>query len=230
MHSFAVTAHTTQHLLLRTPVHPVPSITPCSVSMHAAAESVSPILVLAYTHTTNSPPCAALMPADDYSVVAVSSYSPNLDDAKCPGSSTSPLPALNLTTTILRTLNWLLNNYLSPITGQATSCALPVAIPDGKHFEHFVEGRETPAGAYPVTREDMQAAVWLLTGEHTPACGRPFRTPQVQQCPHGPQKLLRACSCACNFDRSVPCSLATNACTVWLCLCWCACCRQPAWK
>lgn len=34
MHAFAVTAYTTQHLLLHTPVHPVPSIIPCSVSMH----------------------------------------------------------------------------------------------------------------------------------------------------------------------------------------------------
>lgn len=126
------------------------------------------------------------MPAVDYSMVAVSSYSPNLDDVKCPGSSTSPLPALNLTPKILRTVNWLLNNFLSPITGQATFCALPVPIADRTYFEHFVEGRETPAGTYPVTHKDMQAAVWMLTGEHTRACGRS----RPQQCQHGPQKTV----------------------------------------
>lgn len=112
-------------------------------------------------------------------MVAVSSYSPNLDDVKCPGSSTSPLPALNLTPGILRKINWLLNNYLSPITGQATTCTLPVAIPDDTYFEHLVPGRDTPAGTYPVTGDDMQQAVWLLTGEHTRTSVRSHSRPKT---------------------------------------------------
>lgn len=97
--------------------------------------------------------------AVDYTMLAVSSFD-DLAEAKCPGDTTSPLDA-PVTADILRRFNWLVNNYYNQAIGAPTTCVLPEAVP----INTFGNTVATPAGTYgPVDSDDMQTAVWFLTG------------------------------------------------------------------
>lgn len=74
-----------------------------------------------------------------YHAQTLSSYT-DVSNIKCPHDTSSPLnPAI--TNNILRRVNWLLNNYYNPQLGVTNSCSGPV------------------------NGDDMQAAIWALTGE-----------------------------------------------------------------
>lgn len=79
---------------------------------------------------------------------------------KCPGASTSPLPDV-VTNERLRRINWLLNNYYNPLLGLSTSCYLPVEVA-ANTYENAV--RTAPGWYSPVDKNDMQSAMWYLTG------------------------------------------------------------------
>jgi hypothetical protein len=93
--------------------------------------------------------------------MAVSTYS-DWSAAKCPGATGSALNP-SLTQDSLNRLNWLLNNYYSPITREPKVCILSQEIPQNQYFAHF-DQRSTLPGTYSITGLDMQAAVWTLTG------------------------------------------------------------------
>lgn len=79
---------------------------------------------------------------------------------KCPSASTSPLPDV-VTNERLRRINWLLNNYYNPLLGLSTSCYLPVEVA-ANTYENAV--RTAPGWYSPVDKNDMQSAMWYLTG------------------------------------------------------------------
>jgi hypothetical protein len=103
--------------------------------------------------------CALPNCAVDYTMLAVSSFD-NLAEAKCPGDATSPLDA-PITDDVLRRFNWLVNNYYNTAIGAPTTCVLPQAVAAGT----FGNDVATLAGAYgPVDSDDMQTAIWFMTG------------------------------------------------------------------
>lgn len=93
-----------------------------------------------------------------------SSYTDVLE-IKCPGATESVMLVDNAR---LRRVNWLLNSFYNPQLGlQDRTCQLPVGVPAGT----FQNTQPTPAGTYGlppsrITKDDMQAAMWYLTGEH----------------------------------------------------------------
>lgn len=92
-------------------------------------------------------------------MVAFSSYA-DVATVKCPNAQTSPLKQ-NITTDILRRVNWLLNNYYNSQLNLPTQCTLPMDIPVGT-YQNAVP---SVAGTYgPISKYDMQSAVWTLTG------------------------------------------------------------------
>jgi hypothetical protein len=106
--------------------------------------------------------CSSLLPpAEVNDVMAVSTYS-NWSTAKCPGATDSALNP-SLTQDSFNRLNWLLNNFYSPLTRGPTICVLNQTIAQNQYFAHF-DQRATPPGTYNITGLDMQAAVWTLTG------------------------------------------------------------------
>jgi hypothetical protein len=93
-------------------------------------------------------------------MVAFSSYAP-VSSVKCPNAINSPLkPAI--TDDILRRVNWLLNNYNNSQLNLPTQCTLALTIPVGT-YQNTVES--VPGTYGPISKYDMQSAVWTLTGE-----------------------------------------------------------------
>lgn len=100
-------------------------------------------------------------PAEIITMAAFSSYA-DISTIKCPGGSPALRPSI--TSDVLRRLNWLLNSFYNPQQGLPSTCTVPynVTIPAGIYQNNEATG----SGTYgPITKEDMQAAVWVLTGE-----------------------------------------------------------------
>lgn len=104
------------------------------------------------------PPVSSVVPVN-YNMVAVSSFD-DLSEAKCPNDATSPLNPV-ITSDILRRINWLLNNYYNTAIGAPTTCTLPTAVNVGTYGSPVTTGPGT-YGA--VTSDDMQTAIWVMTG------------------------------------------------------------------
>jgi hypothetical protein len=101
-----------------------------------------------------------LILAVNYTVAAFSSYTSPLSNIRCPGQRSSPLAA-GVTPDSLRRLNWMLNNYYNPAVGGSPTCTIPVDLPEGWQQSSTA----TTAGTFTITAQDMQTAVWTLTGE-----------------------------------------------------------------
>lgn len=93
-------------------------------------------------------------------MVAFSSYT-DVSTIKCPGS-TQPALRPSITNQIMRQVNWLLNNYYNQQQNLPKTCTVPagVTIPAGM----YQNTDPTGPGTYPISKYDMQAAVWTLTG------------------------------------------------------------------
>jgi hypothetical protein len=111
-------------------------------------------------------------------VLAFSSYA-DVSIMKCPGKA-SVLPP-QITNERLRRLNWMLNNYFNSQLSLPTSCNLTTAVDAGQYWPG---SPATPANTYStITRDEMQAAVWVITGAHSTA-QHSGRTVQVSRiCP-----------------------------------------------
>jgi hypothetical protein len=104
-------------------------------------------------------------------MVAFSSFVADVTTVKCPNAMASPLkPAI--TDDILRRVNWLLNNYYNSQLNLPTQCTLPVDIPAGT-YQNTVPS--VPGTYGPISKYDMQSAVWTLTGAWA-ACAVAGRT------------------------------------------------------
>lgn len=101
-------------------------------------------------------------PAEIITMATFSSYV-DVNTIKCPGASSSPLNS-TITNEIMRRLNWLLNNFYNPQQGLPSTCTVPdnVSIPEGVYQNDYPTG---PGPYDPITKEDMQAAVWVVTGK-----------------------------------------------------------------
>jgi hypothetical protein len=92
-------------------------------------------------------------------MAAFSSYA-DVTTVKCPNAPNSPLkPAI--TNDILRRVNWLLNNYYNSQLNLPTQCSLTANIPAGT-YQNTVASQPGTYG--PISKYDMQSAVWTLTG------------------------------------------------------------------
>jgi hypothetical protein len=102
--------------------------------------------------------------AEVITMAAFSSYV-DVSTMKCPGAASSPLRP-SVTNEALRRVNWLLNNFYNPQQNLPTMCTVPdnVNIP----VDIYQNTEQTGPGTYgPITKEDMQAAVWTLTGKQS---------------------------------------------------------------
>jgi hypothetical protein len=102
-----------------------------------------------------------LLFAEKYTVSAYSSYD-NVANMKCPNGASSPLLAGVDALNLLR-VNWLINSYTLPEQqGFSPSCTMDADV-SGAWYQ--APGKDTPAGTYgPITNQDMQAAIWTITG------------------------------------------------------------------
>jgi hypothetical protein len=86
-----------------------------------------------------------------------------VSNVKCPGNPTSPLRPV-ITNARLRRLNWLLNSYYNPQLALPTTCGLAEPVSAGQYWSG---SPATPVGNYgPITKDEMQAAIWVLTGAY----------------------------------------------------------------
>lgn len=95
----------------------------------------------------------------------------------CPGMTKPPMAGTGVTKDSLRMVNWLLNTYYNPqVPGTLQNCTLSAGVDGATWEDGFLQNDTyTPAGTYPtppgiITGEDMQSAVWTLTGGRICAC------------------------------------------------------------
>lgn len=97
-------------------------------------------------------------------VLTFSSYA-DVSIMRCPGKGSQLRP--QITNERLRRLNWLLNNYFNSQLALPTSCTLTTGVAAN---QYWANSPATPAGTYStISREEMQAAVWVVTGAHNTA-------------------------------------------------------------
>lgn len=107
--------------------------------------------------------------AAPYNMVTFSSYT-DVSAVRCPDTAAGSVSPLNpaITNDILVRVNWLLNTFYNPQLSLSTTCTVPA----GVTTPGYAGGRPTPAGTYSgITKQDMQSAVWTMTGALGCSCG-----------------------------------------------------------
>jgi hypothetical protein len=117
-------------------------------------------------------------PVEANTVLTFSSYA-DVSIMKCPGQGSQLRP--QITNERLRRLNWMLNNYYNSQLSLPTSCTLTTDVAAGQYWPN---SPATPAGTYStITAQEMQAAVWVVTGVHSTAQHRSSMLKFSSTCP-----------------------------------------------